>query len=838
MAIDFGILRSARPGESMAVLNPERMLRSLFIECPLAMAVSRRRDGVVLDVNAQWERLTGHKRQDAVGRTAAELGFWADDKARSAVFANIPEGGALPQMELSYRTPAGELRDILVDFSPLVIDGEPCMIVHHMDMTPQRSAERALRVANEQMYHQLELFQGMESLARVGHWVARDDGKTPFWSNGLYAIADMPAGSVGDLATSRSGLVESDRARFQEARDKADGSIVEYRWQQPKGAIRWMRSRIRRQMTASGEPIVLGVVQDVTAERSVTEALQEKLVFIQTIAERTPGLVFQARRRRGIGFEFLFVSDAVKDFYQVSPEHFIAHADDLIQRHHSEDLPEMLRAFKVSGLTLSPWSQEFRLQRNGGEIRWMLGDATPEPEADGSIVWTGYVADITQRKKAEAEVERLAFFDPLTNLPNRRLLLDRLKHALAVNDRENTAGALLFIDLDNFKDLNDTRGHDVGDILLQQVARRLEECVREVDTVARFGGDEFVVMLDRINAEPTKVLTHVENVARKIQVSLNRPYLIQAHEHFSSPSIGIAVFQDQTVSVEELLKRADLAMYQSKAAGRNTLRFFDPDMQAVVARRAAMESELRTGIGRNELLLHYQPVVNERGVVVGAEALVRWASPLRGLVSPADFIPLAEDTGLIFPLGQWVLRQACMQLVAWSHHAGTAELTLSVNVSARQFRQPEFASEILAILQSTGARAARLKLEITESLLLSDIDDAIRKMSELRVAGVRFALDDFGTGYSSLAYLKRLPLEQLKIDQSFVRDVLTDPNDAVIAQTVLALGHSLGLTVVAEGVETQGQRNFLLHHGCKVFQGYLFGRPVPVEDLQLNGVMT
>jgi len=326
----------------------------------------------------------------------------------------------------------------------------------------------------------------------------------------------------------------------------------------------------------------------------------------------------------------------------------------------------------------------------------------------------------------------------------------------------------------------------------------------------------------------------VELVGKKVISSLNQTYMLGAAEHHSTPSIGITLFAQQHQTVDELLKQADLALYEAKAAGRNTMRFFDPAMQALVAQRTALELDLRHGLQRRELVVYYQPVVDAARRVVGAEALVRWQHPQRGLVSPMEFIPVAEQTGLIIPLGAWVLEMACRQLAQWAEQVETEALTVAVNVSARQFRHPDFAQQVLDLLHKTGANPLRLKLELTESLLLSDTQDAILKMSALQATGVGFALDDFGTGYSSLSYLKLLPLQQLKIDQSFVRDVLTDPNDAAIARTVLALGKSLGFSVVAEGVETEGQRAFLIDSGCTLFQGYLFGRPVPVQQLLLT----
>ncbi len=446
----------------------------------------------------------------------------------------------------------------------------------------------------------------------------------------------------------------------------------------------------------------------------------------------------------------------------------------------------------------------------------------------------GVSRDITDRKRAAQEIERLAFYDALTQLPNRRLLLDRLHRLVLSSQRTHQHGALLFIDLDNFKDLNDTLGHDMGDQLLIQVARRLVCSVRECDTVARFGGDEFVILLEGLDTDTDHAARQAEAVARKLLLALNTPFELAGQQHYSTPSIGLTLFGQERQSVDELLKRADLAMYEAKAAGRNTHRFFDPGMQQALHERSSLEADLRQGLQRGEFHVHYQAVVDHQGHIKGAEALARWNHPERGAIGPIEFIPLAEQTGLILPLGQHILHTACQQLVRWADQQETAHLSVAVNVSARQFRQPDFAAQVLHTLRETGANPRRLKLELTESLLLGDIEDTIARMVQLKREGVGFALDDFGTGYSSLGYLKRLPLDQVKIDRGFVRDVLTDPNDAAIVRTILALAQSLDLDVVAEGVETAGQLGFLRLHGCEQFQGFLFGRPVPVEVFELE----
>ena len=453
-------------------------------------------------------------------------------------------------------------------------------------------------------------------------------------------------------------------------------------------------------------------------------------------------------------------------------------------------------------------------------------------EIDGVPCILAYTTDITERKAAEQQIQRLAFYDALTSLPNRRLLMDRLGHAMAACARHQQQGALLFIDLDNFKTLNDTHGHDKGDLLLQQVGARLAGCVREGDTVARLGGDEFVVMLEELSGNAVEAATQAETVARKIMVALNASYDIQPLRVHSTPSMGITLFGAEHENLEEPIKRADLAMYQSKGAGRNTIRFFDPRMQAMMNERAELEHDLRLALQAREFVLHYQPQVQRSGRVAGVEVLLRWPHAQRGLVPPGTFIPLAEETGLIVPLGVEVLEQACRQLALWSQRPEMAHLTLSVNVSPRQFQREDFVAEVQSVLQRTGAPAQRLQLELTEGLLVSNVEDMIAKMEALKTQGVGFALDDFGTGYSSLSYLKRLPLDQLKIDQGFVRDILVDPNDAAIARMVIVLGQSLGLEVLAEGVETLAQQQALQLQGCQAYQGYLYSRPLPLEQFE------
>ncbi len=440
--------------------------------------------------------------------------------------------------------------------------------------------------------------------------------------------------------------------------------------------------------------------------------------------------------------------------------------------------------------------------------------------------------DITERRAAEEAAYSLAFFDPLTGLPNRRLLLDRLQHGMAASVRSKNHLALLFLDLDHFKTLNDTQGHDQGDRLLVETAQRLQASVGAADTVSRLGGDEFVLLLEQLSPKLEEAAAQSEIVAERILTRLAAPYELGHETYRGTASIGVTLFAGNDASVDDLLKRADLAMYQAKAAGRNALRFFDPAMQAAVSARAALENDLRHAVAAKEFVLHYQPQVDAAGACVGVEALIRWVNPRRGMIVPGAFIRLAEENGLIHPIGRWVIDEACRQIAAWQDDDETAALSVAVNVSTCQFKRADFVDEVCAAIETYGIDAARLKLEITESVLVEDVEDVIAKMAALRQRGVRFSLDDFGTGYSSLAYVKRLPLDQLKIDQSFVRHVLVDPNDAIICRAVIALGRSLGLGTIAEGVESPTQRAFLVAEGCGFVQGYLYARPMPGDQLR------
>ncbi len=588
-----------------------------------------------------------------------------------------------------------------------------------------------------------------------------------------------------------------------------------------KGGRRWLETHAVP-LLDNGQVVQLAVTRDVT-DRKQAEA---DLRIAAAAFESQEGMVITDANA-----VILKVNRAFSESTGYTQDELVGQTPSLLKsgRHNQEFYREMWESIGRTG----GWQGEVWDRRKDGVIypKWLT--ITAVRGDDGAVThYIGTHFDITERKQAEDRIKELAFFDQLTGLPNRTLLLDRLKQAMTASSRNDSHGALLFIDLDHFKTLNDTFGHDMGDLLLKQAAQRLTACVREGDTVARLGGDEFVMMLANLSSSEREAATGIETVTEKVLATLNQPYQLANLSFHSTASIGVTLFKGQLASIDDLMKQADLAMYRAKETGRNAFHFFDPAMESVVKERAALEAGLRGAVAENQFVLYFQAQVSGMGRVTGAEALVRWQHPERGLVSPAEFIPLAEETGLILPIGRWVLETACSQLAKWAQQPELAHFTVAVNVSAQQINRPDFVKQVLAVLEQTGADPRRLKLELTESLLVHNVEEIIEKMAALKAEGVGFALDDFGIGYSSLSYLKRLPLDQLKIDQSFVRDVLTDPNDAAIARTIVALAQSLGLAVIAEGVETEAQRDFLAGSGCHAYQGYFFSRPLPVDGFE------
>ena len=604
---------------------------------------------------------------------------------------------------------------------------------------------------------------------------------------------------------------------------------VEYEMQTLSGLRQFEGRTQPLGVQVGGQAAVVFLARDITHRKQAESALRESELRFRSLLRNIPSISVQGYLQDGTTS---YWNQASEQLYGYTAEEAIGAnlLDLIIPPPMRDDVRAQLQHMFATGEVIP--AGELQLQRKDGTpVHVFSSHAYIQVPGHPPEMFCIDI-DISGRKAAEDEARYLAFYDALTQLPNRRLLVDRLQQVLVNGARSGLTTAVLFVDLDNFKTLNDTRGHEVGDLLLKDVAQRLRSCVREQDTVARLGGDEFVVVLQNLSSDAPEAAAQARTLGELILAQLRQPYELAGHEHHFTASIGVTLLNHQRDSVDEVLKQADMAMYRAKDAGRNTLRFFDPDMQQAVNRRALLETELHNGLRRAQFLLLYQPQVDSQGRMTGAEALVRWQHPVQGMVPPSEFIPLAEESGLILPLGHWVMETALRQQARWQQDPLFARLSLAINVSARQFLQDDFVAQVLALVRQTGANPAQIKLELTESLLLDNVDSVIATMRALKAHGLGFSLDDFGTGYSSLSYLKRLPLDQIKIDQGFVRDVLLDASDAAIARSIIALAGSLGLSVIAEGVETTAHHQFLLAHGCQAFQGYLFGRPLTLEDFE------
>ncbi len=817
----FGILtlraRQEHARAEAALERSERHLRSIYENSPLAYQALDAQ-GRYTEVNAAWCSMTGLSREQALGGSFADHLLPASVHRLDLLLRTVVEDREVHGVEFEFRHADGRVLVAEMD-AKIGYDGSGAFQTLHCllhDITQRKIIERAL------LHHAAIVASSDDAI--IGESL---DGDITSWN----VSAERMFGYSHDeiigcpvtllvppalrdeeamiLQRIREGVTVS---HFQTVRQRKDGSTVD------------VSMTVSPLKNAEGQTIGASMIaRDITAQKRA----EQELRLAATAFESQEGMFIADADGK-----VLRVNRAYTDVTGYGAEECIGRPPMLAENEHQD--ASFFAAMWDTVRQTGNWQGEVWNAHKQGHVYPEWRTLTAVTNDDGVLThYVGTAVDITQRKAAEEEIRDLAFFDQLTRLPNRRLLLDRLKQALVVSSRNGRYGALLFIDLDDFKTLNDTFGHDMGDRLLKLVAERVRGCVREGDTVARVGGDEFVVVLEGLCTESTEAALLAQGVGEKIITALNAPYRLSGREHHSTPSVGATLFFDGECGLDELLKQADIAMYQAKAAGRNTLRFFNPDMQAALAARARLEADLRRGLIEGQFELYYQMQVNHGGHAVGAEALLRWRHPDRGLVSPLEFVSLAEDTGLILPLGRWVLDTACRQLVAWAANPHTAALRIAVNVSASQFREAGFVGQVQAALAESGADPSLLELELTESLLLDDIEDAVSKMDALRVQGVRFSLDDFGTGYSSLSYLKRLPLNQLKIDQSFVRDVLTDPNDAAIAQTIVALAHSLGLEVIAEGVETVEQRDFLASKECHAYQGYFFSRPLPADEFAL-----
>ncbi|MFA6973060.1 MAG: EAL domain-containing protein [Gallionella sp.] len=827
------------------------------------------------DVNPYLIEMLGYSHAEFLGKKLWEVGSFADITQSKEMFAELQTQGYVRYKDLPLKTKAGV--EVAVEFVSNTYDCEGVRVIQcNIRNISERKADQAkirrhvrlytaLSQCNKAIVHcksEDELFLevcriavqfGGMKMAWIGlldvetHMVktVASFGDDTGYLNELNVSADehSPTGTAirenqpfwcQDFLNDPATLAWHERAR--RAGLAASASLPLYRLGHVMGAF----TLYSAEACAFDEPardLLVEMATDISfalvnfdreaQRRRIDAKIKAQNLILMTQQETSlDAILVVDENGQVISYNQRFV-----ELWQLSPQLLSLHLDASLLQSLADQVENsaafVARIHYLYGHSADK-SREEILLKDGRTIDWY---SAPVSGADGMYhgrVW--YFRDITGRKLAEKEIERLAFYDPLTGLPNRRLLHDRLQHALAASARHDKHGAVLFIDLDDFKTLNDTQGHSIGDLLLLEVARRLLGCVREKDTVARLGGDEFVVLLDELSADPAHVAAQTEAVSNKILTAISRPYALKNYEYHCSASIGISLFRNQDSTEDELLKHADTAMYQAKNAGRNTMRFYDPAMQVVLAARAELERDLRRAQAENQLQIYYQMQVGQAGHIQGAEVLIRWQHPQRGLILPYQFIPLAEESDLILLIGQWVLDAACRQLKVWESDPLTRDLQLAVNVSARQFRQPDFVAKVFQTLSSHAIEPARLKLELTESLVMDNIESTIVKMQELRQIGLRFSMDDFGTGYSSLAYLTLLPLDQLKIDQSFVHNIGVKNSDAIIVQTIIGMANNLGLEVIAEGVETEAQRVFLDQHGCHLCQGYLFGKPVPVDE--------
>jgi diguanylate cyclase (GGDEF)-like protein/PAS domain S-box-containing protein len=717
----------------------------------------------------------------------------------------------------------GNTRWLRIESQPEPLDNGDCIWDGVMiDITERKLVQLELQ-------HNQNLLNDAQRIGLFGSWELDLVSGGLRWSDEIYRIFDLdPAKFLPTYENFLNVIHPDDRDKVNQAYTQSledrQPYDVTHRLLLADGRIKWVREHCSNEFDTSGKPLrSVGAVQDITEQHLAEEQLRIAAAAFET---------HEAILITDANSNIIRVNQAFQDITGYTSEEVLGKNPRILSSGRQDK--EFYTAMWQQLMNTGSWSGEMWDRRKSGQIypKWVTITAVKDEQGQ-TTEYVAIFSDITARKQAEEEIHNLAFYDALTKLPNRRLLLDRFRLALSVSARSKHYGAVLFLDMDRFKTLNDTLGHDYGDLLLIEVAERIQSCVREVDTVARLGGDEFVVLLEEVDADAEQASQKTALIAEKIRASLAAPYQLKAYEHHSSPSIGVSLYRGNTESVDALLKFADMAMYEAKESGRNAVRFFDPAMQLAVETRASLEADLRHAVPYEQLRLYYQIQLDSDHRPLGAEALVRWIHPERGMVSPAQFIPIAEESSLILDVGHWVLETACRQLAAWGKREQTQHLELAVNVSAQQFRKHDFVENVAAVIRAQQVNPTCLKLELTESVVLTDVADIVAKMHALKALGIKLSLDDFGTGYSSLSYLKLLPLDQLKIDQSFVRDIATDPNDAVMVKTIINLAQNFRLNVIAEGVETEAQLDFLKQNGCMAYQGYLFSKPVPIEEFEV-----
>ncbi len=816
---------SERKRAENALRASEEKFAKAFMHTPDAVAITDRETGRFIEVNPSFERQFGWSSMEAVGHTSLELGIWADPRDRQRML-EAARTGRLDNLEVRLFSRDGSVTSNLLFGGEIELNGTTCLVLTVRNITEQRAQEQALNESKQRLRLALES-------ADLGTW----DWHIP--SSRLIASARASQLQGLDAATFEGAFLDffrkvpmEDRHNLRQSyqrlvQERRSHYQVTYRVHLENGGLRYLESTAKLQLDEAGQPLrMVGTLVDIS-ERLMREqrvrASEEK--FAKAFHSSPDAITITERDSA----RYIEVNEGFTRLTGYSPDEVVGRtAFEMDIWAFPDERQQLLEQLARNGQVLH---LEMHGKHRSGEVR--LVDVSVQPiELDGVPCLLLTARDISELKQAQAQVQHLAYHDALTNLPNRALLMDRLTQQISLLKRHDLRGALLFLDLDHFKHINDSLGHPVGDSVLRLVTARLEASVRLEDTVARLGGDEFVVLLSGLEGKRSEVTRHVRQVADKLRQLLAEPMLLDGHRLQVTPSIGVALIPDHGNTPADLLKRADIALYRAKDSGRNAIQLFRTTMQDAASARLRLENDLRLALARGEFELHFQPQVDARdGKVVGAEALLRWQHPQLGPQSPAHFIQVLEESGLIVEVGGWVLAEAChfcSQLLTGGL-VDSERFSLCVNISPRQFRQHDFVERVASCLRDSQLPNAMLKLEITEGIVIQNIDDTVGKMLRLKKHGVSFAMDDFGTGYSSLTYLKRLPVDMLKIDQSFVRDATNDPNDAEIIRAIVAMARSLGLALIAEGVEQQDQLEFLQSQGCHLYQGYLFSKPLPQE---------